>query len=264
MDNTKIFRMPFAKVYPLYIQKAEKKGKSKAEVDALIFWLTGYDEQSLKQLLANQTDFENFFASAPKINPNADKITGVICGYRVEEIEDKLMQQIRYLDKLVDELAKGKGKNIKKINNLNKHHFMSELKTKQNEADVLQFIETFADTEQKKKDSMEILHLMQETSGCEPKMWGASIIGFGSYHYKSERSRQEGDWFMVGFSPRKAAISLYLYAGVLEQEGLLHDLGKFKAGKGCIYVKKLSDIQQEVLKKLIKSSIDMLQTQYGK
>jgi hypothetical protein len=92
---------------------------------------------------------------------------------------------------------------------------------------------------------------MQEFTGCEPKMWGPSIIGFGMYHYKSERSRQEGDWPLVGFSPRKAAISLYVYSGAAGQEDLLSGLGKFKMGKGCIYVKKLADIDQEVLKKLM-------------
>ena len=99
--------MPFASVYPLYIQKAEKKGRTKAEVDAIIFWLTGYNEQSLQQQLDRKTDFETFFAEA-RLNPDVSRITGVICGYRVEEIEDKLMQKIRYLDKLVDELAKGR------------------------------------------------------------------------------------------------------------------------------------------------------------
>lgn len=108
MDNTKIFKMSFASVYPHYIRKAEKKGRTKAEVDQIIFWLTGYDEQTLKEHIENKTDFENFFAEAPQVNPNVSKITGVICGYRVEEIEDKRMQQIRYLDKLIDELAKGK------------------------------------------------------------------------------------------------------------------------------------------------------------
>ena len=108
MNNTRIFKMPFASVYPHYVQKAEKKGRTKAEVDAIIFWLTGYNEQTLQQHIDRKTDFETFFAQAPQINPNVAKITGVICGYRVEEIEDKLMQKIRYLDKLVDELAKGK------------------------------------------------------------------------------------------------------------------------------------------------------------
>jgi hypothetical protein len=100
--------MSFAGVYPHYILKAEKKGRTKAEVDEIIFWLTGYNKETLQQCIDNKIDFETFFAQAPKINSNVSKITGVICGYRVEEIEDKLMQQIRYLDKLIDELAKGK------------------------------------------------------------------------------------------------------------------------------------------------------------
>lgn len=108
MKNTKIFRMSFASVYPLYIKKAEKKGRTKEEVDEIIFWLTGYDEATLQQQLENKVDFETFFAQAPQLNPKVSLITGVICGYRVEEIEDKLMQKIRYLDKLIDELAKGK------------------------------------------------------------------------------------------------------------------------------------------------------------
>lgn len=108
MNTTKIFKTSFASIYPLYIQKAEKKGRTKAEVDAIIFWLTGYSEHTLQQQIASNVDFETFFAQAPRINPNVSKITGVICGYRVEAIEDPLMQQIRYLDKLVDELAKGK------------------------------------------------------------------------------------------------------------------------------------------------------------
>jgi hypothetical protein len=100
--------MSFASVYPMYIQKAERKGRTKAEVDTIIFWLTGYNEQSLQKQIDRKNDLETFFAQAPAINPNVSKITGLICGYRVEEIEDKLMQKVRYLDKLVDELAKGK------------------------------------------------------------------------------------------------------------------------------------------------------------
>ena len=100
--------MAFAGVYPHYIKKAEKKGRTREEVDAIISWLTGYDQQTLQEHLDKKTDFETFFAQAPQINPNVSKITGVICGYRVEEMEDKLMQKIRYLDKLVDELAKGR------------------------------------------------------------------------------------------------------------------------------------------------------------
>jgi len=108
MDNTKVFRMSFSGVYPLYIQKAAKKGRTKAEVDAIIFWLTGYNNETLQKQIDKKSDLETFFAEAPEINPNVSKITGTICGYRVEEIEDKLMQKIRYLDKLIDELAKGK------------------------------------------------------------------------------------------------------------------------------------------------------------
>jgi hypothetical protein len=100
--------MSFASVYPLYIQKAERKGRTKEEVDTIIYWLTGYDATTLQQQIDNKTDFENFFAQAPKFNPNAVKITGVICGYRVEDIADPIMQKVRYLDKLIDELAKGK------------------------------------------------------------------------------------------------------------------------------------------------------------
>jgi hypothetical protein len=139
---------------------------------------------------------------------------------------------------------------------------MAELKTKQTNADVTDFINAFADSEQKRKDSFELVKLMQEFTGCEPKMWGPSIIGFGMYHYKSERSRQEGDWPLVGFSPRKAAISLYVYSGAAEQEDLLSGLGKFKMGKGCIYVKKLADIDQEVLKKLMGGTIEYLKKRY--
>jgi len=141
---------------------------------------------------------------------------------------------------------------------------MAELKTKQTSANVSDFINAFADSEQKRKDSFELLKLMQDFTGYEPKMWGASIIGFGSYHYKSEKSRQEGDWPLIGFSPRKAAISLYVYTGAKEHEYLLEGLGKFKMGKVCIYVKKLSDINQDVLRKLMKETIFYLQTMYGK
>lgn len=108
MNNTRVFKMAFAGVYPHYVAKAEKKGRTKEEVDTIIRWLTGYDQQGLEQQLDGRNDFETFFAQAPQLNPNVSKITGVICGYRVEEIEDELMQKIRYLDKLIDELAKGK------------------------------------------------------------------------------------------------------------------------------------------------------------
>ncbi len=108
MDNSRVYKYSFAKIYPLYLQKAEKKGRTQDEVDTIISWLTGYDKKSLKQQIDKGSDLETFFAEAPRLNANASKITGVICGYRVEEIEDKLLQKIRYLDKLIDELAKGK------------------------------------------------------------------------------------------------------------------------------------------------------------
>jgi hypothetical protein len=108
MDNTRVFKMAFASVYPHYVNKVEKKGRTKAELHAVIHWLTGYDARSLQQQIDKKVDFETFFARAPRINPNVSKITGLICGIRVENIEDRLMQQIRYMDKLVDELARGK------------------------------------------------------------------------------------------------------------------------------------------------------------
>ena len=108
MKNERVYALLFASVYPLYVKKAEAKGRKKEEVDRIIFWLTGYNKQTLQQQIDQKSDFETFFAQAPQLNPNVSKITGLICGYRVEEIEDKLMQKIRYLDKLIDELAKGK------------------------------------------------------------------------------------------------------------------------------------------------------------
>jgi len=108
MERPRIFTMLFSSVYPLYIQKAERKGRTKQEVDEIIIWLTGYNEHSLQQQLIKEVDVETFFQQAPHMNPNVILIKGVICGYRVEDIEDDLMRQIRYLDKLIDELAKGK------------------------------------------------------------------------------------------------------------------------------------------------------------
>jgi hypothetical protein len=107
-NNERVFKMAFAGVYPHYLAKAEKKGRTKNEVDEIIVWLTGYTKKELQQHLDKKTDFETFFGKAPQLNPNVTKITGVICGYRIEEIEDPLMRKIRYLDKLIDELAKGK------------------------------------------------------------------------------------------------------------------------------------------------------------
>lgn len=108
MPKHSIYSMSFAKVYPLYVAKAEKKGRAKAEVDEVIRWLTGYSQQEIEARLESDTDFESFFAEAPQLNPSRALIKGVICGVRVEEIEEPTMREIRYLDKLIDELAKGK------------------------------------------------------------------------------------------------------------------------------------------------------------
>jgi hypothetical protein len=108
MDYARVFAYSFASIYNLYIQKVEKKGRTQADLDTVLFWLTGYNKKTLQQQIDNKNDLETFFAQAPQMNPNVSKITGVICGYRVEEIENKLMQKIRFMDKLVDELAKGK------------------------------------------------------------------------------------------------------------------------------------------------------------
>jgi hypothetical protein len=140
---------------------------------------------------------------------------------------------------------------------------MAEIKTKKTEASVVEFINAFADTEQKKKDSFELLKLMQDFTGFEPKMWGSTMIGFGSYHYKSDRSTQQGDWPLVGFSPRKAAISLYVYTGSDDHAHLLENLGKFKMGKACLYIKKLSDINQDQLKVIMGETIKHLKEKWG-
>lgn len=108
MPKHRVFAMKFSKVYPLYVQKAERKNRTKAEVDRVICWLTGYTRAGLQRQIRQESDFETFFAKAPKMHPNSSLITGVVCGVRVEEIEDPLMRKIRYLDKLVDELARGK------------------------------------------------------------------------------------------------------------------------------------------------------------
>lgn len=138
---------------------------------------------------------------------------------------------------------------------------MAQNKTKATSADVEAFIHSFANTQQKKEDSFELIKIMQETSGHPPKMWGPSIVGFGSYHYKY-KSGHEGDAPLIGFSPRKSAMSLYVFTGLDKHDHLLKNLGKFKRGKACLYVKKLSDIDLEELKNLMKSTITYLKTTY--
>jgi len=108
MNSERVYKMMFSTVYPLYLSKAERKGRTSEELDEIISWLTGYSEEEIRNQIERQIDFETFFNEAPRMNPNAHKITGTICGYRVEEIEDPIIRKVRYLDKLVDELAKGK------------------------------------------------------------------------------------------------------------------------------------------------------------
>ena len=138
---------------------------------------------------------------------------------------------------------------------------MVKNKTRTTDADVYEFIETFAATDQKKADSLALIELMQKVSGLEPKMYGPSIVGFGNYHYKYD-SGHEGDAPLIGFSPRKAAISLYVFTGLDKHEYLLENLGKFKMGKACIYANKLSDINQDALVQLMKETIHYLKIKY--
>lgn len=138
---------------------------------------------------------------------------------------------------------------------------MAKNKTAPTSLSVTDFINA-VDDEQKRKDSFDLVALMRSISGNEPKMWGPSIIGFGSYHYKYA-SGHEGDAPLIGFSPRKAAISLYVFTGLDQHKHLLNSLGKFKMGKACIYVKRLSDIDQSQLKALMKETIAYLQSKYG-
>ncbi len=138
---------------------------------------------------------------------------------------------------------------------------MSTLKTSYTGQDVINFIQTTVESEQKKADSLRLLELMQAWSGFEPKMWGPTIIGFGNYHYKYA-SGHEGDAPMLGFSPRKAAFSFYVYSPTEKSEQILPQLGKFKMGKACIYVNKLADIKLDVLEELCRESIDYLNTHY--
>lgn len=139
---------------------------------------------------------------------------------------------------------------------------MAKNKTQITEVKVEDFIESFANTEQKKQDSFELIKLMKKATGFEPKMWGPSIIGFGSYHYKYD-SGHEGDAPLLGFSPRKAAISLYVYTGLEKHEYLLTNLGEFKKGKACIYVNKLKDINIDELKKLMEETLKYMKEKYS-
>lgn len=136
---------------------------------------------------------------------------------------------------------------------------MAELKTKLNDASVDEFLAAY--TEETRNDCYEILKMMKAATKAEPKMWGSSIVGFGSYHYKSKRSRQEGDWPLVGFSPRKQNLTLYFMTGFDRYGNLLKKLGKHSLGKGCLYIKRFSDVDKKVLRELITESVKVMKAQ---
>lgn len=131
---------------------------------------------------------------------------------------------------------------------------MAELKTKRNEGDVEAYLNS-VENEKKRKDSFTVLKLMQEVTGEQPEMWGDSIVGFGSYHYKYESGR-EGDWFLTGFAPRKQNLTLYIMAGFDEYDKLLGKLGKYKTGKSCLYINKIEDVDRDVLRELVRQSVE--------
>lgn len=138
---------------------------------------------------------------------------------------------------------------------------MATLKTQPTENDVEEFLNAI-DDRQKREDSFKILGIMKSITGEEPKMWGSSIIGFGQYHYQYESGR-EGDWFLTGFSPRKQNLSLYIMAGFENYDDLMSRLGKYKTGKSCLYIKRLEQVDLDILKKLIKESVDYMRAKYN-
>jgi hypothetical protein len=137
---------------------------------------------------------------------------------------------------------------------------MAELKTKPNDQSVEEFLNGVAD-EKKRQDCHTILALMKQVTGAEPKMWGDSIVGFGSYHYKYKSGR-EGDWFLTGFSPRKQNLTLYIMAGFDRYDALLEKLGKFKTGKSCLYIKKVEDVDLSTLRELVEQSVEHMANAY--
>lgn len=148
-----------------------------------------------------------------------------------------------------------------KFNEVKLYRMASELKTKQSDASVENFISTVSD-EKKRDDCHAIAKLMKKVTKEEPKMWGPSIVGFGTYHYKYASGR-EGDWPLTGFSPRKQNLTLYIMPGFDKYEELMRKLGKYKIGKSCLYIKNLEDVDNAVLEKLIKSSVDYMKKKYG-
>jgi hypothetical protein len=141
---------------------------------------------------------------------------------------------------------------------------MAELKTKKNSASVQDFLKSVPD-EKRRADGLELLRIFKKATGMKPAMWGSAIVGFGMYHYKSERSTQEGDWPLTGFSPRKASLTVYIMAGLTSQSALLKKLGKHKiSGGSCVYINKLSDIHEPTLVKLIQAGVKEMKKRYPK
>jgi len=138
---------------------------------------------------------------------------------------------------------------------------MAELKTRENDADVVEFINK-VEIDQRRTDSLRLLEIFTEITGEKPRMWGDSIVGFGKYHYESDRSSQKGEWMMTGFSPRKQSLSIYIMPGFTKYDDILSDLGKFKTSVSCLYVKRLSDINENKLKELIKASFEYMKAKY--
>lgn len=138
---------------------------------------------------------------------------------------------------------------------------MADLKTQPTEASVSAFLDSIED-EVRRQDSLALFDLMQDVTGEEPVMWGSSIVGFGSYHYKYASGRQ-GDWMITGFSPRKSALTVYIMPGFEAYEGLLDRLGKFKTGKSCLYLRRLDDVDRDVLRELVRQSVAKMRTLYG-
>ncbi|MCW5911948.1 MAG: DUF1801 domain-containing protein [Cyclobacteriaceae bacterium] len=137
---------------------------------------------------------------------------------------------------------------------------MAELKTKKNDNDIIKFLNEI-DNEERKNDCFKLLELFEQLTNERPKMWGQSIVGFGSYHYKYDSGR-EGDWFLTGFSPRKANLTIYITAGFKEYDAIMKGLGKYKTGSSCLYVKKLSDIDTDKLKMLVEKSVACMKKRY--
>ncbi len=138
---------------------------------------------------------------------------------------------------------------------------MSDLKTKPHDGNVEKFLNS-VEHDKRREDSLAMLEIMKELTGEEPRMWGPSIIGFGNYHYKYESGR-EGDWFLTGFSPRKQSLTLYIMSGFRHYDELLQKLGKHKTGKSCLYINKLEDVDMDVLKQMIRESVEMMREKYG-